>query len=138
MKGRTDISKRLISSAKPKARSAPKRPLAKYVLAILIAILSFAIAWIYVHDWPRMVSTSVPAPIILAGTGVSPEVAAAINKGRVQTAPAPILITPENADMYAGVPMDPAAPLAPYGVSLPQPGRRGAGYSRGSDHEKNT
>jgi len=110
MKGRTDMSKRFTTSAKPKDWPASRRAPSKLVLTTVFAVISIAIAAIYVHDWPRMRNGSTgAAPINLAGMGVSPEVAAAINRGKVQAAPAPMHIAPENADMYAGMPMDPAA-----------------------------
>ena len=121
MKQRAYTSKNRIASATPKAQPASKQLPGKLVVAILLAFVSIAIVVIYIHDWPRVRATaSAPAPINLARTGVSPEIEAAINGRFPNAAPAQMPMTAESADRFAGVPMDPALPLAPYGVSMPQ------------------
>jgi hypothetical protein len=119
MKQRAYTSKNRIASATPKAQPASKQLPGKLVVAILLAFVSIAIVVIYIHDWPRVRATaSAPAPINLARTGVSPEIEAAINGRFPNTSSVPI--TPDAADRIAGMPMDPAASLAPYGVPMPQ------------------
>jgi len=133
MKQRAYTSKNCIASARPKAQPGSKQLPRKVVLAILMAVISVAIVVIYIYDWPRMrVGASAPAPLNLARTGISPEIEAAINKRFPNASSAQMPITPGSADRFAGVPMDPAAPLAPYGVPMPQR-HRGGGKIQNSD-----
>jgi hypothetical protein len=89
-----------------------------------MTVVSIAIVAIYIHDWPRMrVGASAQAPFNLARTGISPEIEAAINGRFPNASSAQMLVTPNAADRFAGMPMDPTASLAPYGVPMTQPHR---------------
>ena len=119
---RLAVTRTPIRTYPPPARPRVRQLLRRQIGVTVLAVLSIAIVVIYVHDWPKMgVSASAPAPINLARTGISPEIEAAINGRFPNAGSAQMPITPESADRFAGVPVDPAAPLAPYGVPMPQP-----------------
>jgi len=102
-----------------KVKPAVKRSqhLKKRRLVILFVLLSIAIAVIYVRDWPRQTVSVDPVP--LDGTGLSPDVAAMLNRRGNHAAPIPRpAITPQTADEFAGVRQD---PMQRYAQMLPRP-----------------
>jgi hypothetical protein len=112
-------AKRFRVPAKPPTASPPEQMASRYLPLFFLALASIAIAVIYIRNWPVMNAS--PQAVNLSGTGVPPDVAAAINRGRGQAAPAPMPITPDTADRFAGVPMDPAAS---YGLPVARTGER--------------
>jgi hypothetical protein len=83
----------------------PERTASRNLPLIFLSVVSIAIVVIYVRNWP--VTNASPQAVNLSGTGVPPDVAGAINRGRGQAAPAPMSITPDTADRFAGVPREP-------------------------------